>query len=230
MANIKISDLPIGYPTNSSYFPFVDTNVTYKTEFSSITYNTVFKTYSALLTQTGSLTATTVDDFLGSLIIGELYEITTYNSGDDFSNVADVVSGVINQTGCIFVATGGTPLDWTNGSTLVSDGGLIVDELENSLGFNVQWDWAPLGGSGYYFMFNGDIGPTDNTFPRNRTSGTVSVKYGFNVMGTPIVPTITPISDFGIDAVMVLETYDSGLTSLVDNQLYYTPVLIKIYF
>ena len=50
-------------------------------------------TYKALLSQTGSITGTSIDDFGGQLIIGETYTITNYVSDDNFYNVADIVSG-----------------------------------------------------------------------------------------------------------------------------------------
>lgn len=51
-----------------------------------------------------------------SLIIGATYKITSYSSGDDFSNV-----GGQNYTGNVFQATGEYPGVWTNGSTLTFD-------------------------------------------------------------------------------------------------------------
>lgn len=54
----------------------------------------------------------------GDLVIDETYEITNYQGGDDFSNVADVISGVINTNGCIFIATGTTPTEWSSNSEL----------------------------------------------------------------------------------------------------------------
>lgn len=54
----------------------------------------------------------------GVLIVGEKYTILDFNAGDDFANVATVVSGTINTTGCVFTATGTTPTTYTNGSTL----------------------------------------------------------------------------------------------------------------
>ena len=50
------------------------------------------RTYRALLTQTGSISGTS-NDFNNRLIIGETYEITDYATYDDFSNVANVLSG-----------------------------------------------------------------------------------------------------------------------------------------
>jgi len=52
-------------------------------------------TYKALLTQLGTQSGNDLDDFGGGLIIGETYEILDYQSGDDFSNVADVQTGKI---------------------------------------------------------------------------------------------------------------------------------------
>lgn len=49
----------------------------------------------------------------GSLTIGRIYEIITYASGDDFTNV-----GGANASGSVFVATGTDPAVWTNGSEL----------------------------------------------------------------------------------------------------------------
>jgi len=54
----------------------------------------------------------------GSLGVGVMYDIDTYVAGDDFDNVATVISGTINTTGCVFRATGNTPDDWTHGSTI----------------------------------------------------------------------------------------------------------------
>ena len=52
-----------------------------------------FSTYKALLTQLGVETGTDLNDFNGGLVIGETYTILDYQSGDDFSNIANVQSG-----------------------------------------------------------------------------------------------------------------------------------------
>lgn len=54
----------------------------------------------------------------GSLVAGRTYTITTFVALDNFTNVATVISGVINTTGCVFLCTGTTPTNWTHGSTL----------------------------------------------------------------------------------------------------------------
>lgn len=54
----------------------------------------------------------------GTLVIGKTYKITTFATGDNFTNVATIVSGTTNTTGCIFTAKGTTPTTWSNGSTV----------------------------------------------------------------------------------------------------------------
>ena len=54
----------------------------------------------------------------GELIVGETYEITNYQGTDDFTDVADIQSGVINTNGCVFIATGPTVSNWSSESEL----------------------------------------------------------------------------------------------------------------
>ena len=54
----------------------------------------------------------------GALVIGKRYTILDFNTGDIFTNVANVISGTINTTGCVFDAIGTTPTTYSNGSTL----------------------------------------------------------------------------------------------------------------
>lgn len=61
---------------------------------------------------------------VGALVAGQLYTIATYVSGDDFANVG----AQQNATGVKFFATGTTPTDYTNGSTLTH----IVKNLATS--------------------------------------------------------------------------------------------------
>jgi len=194
------------------------------------TNNYPCRTYKALLTQTGSLGGTDISAFDYRFIIGESYAIATYNAGDDFSNIANVTSGTINTSGCVFIATGYTPTNWSNGSLLGSEGGLIVDVLENTLGFKVDWAWAPFGGNGYYVAINSDLGPTDNTFPIEKTMVSSSVNYPYQ--SPYFMSTITGVGSYGgpgtNDAVFV-DAMDMDTYLLTDNLLYYTPVTITIH-
>jgi hypothetical protein len=187
-------------------------------------------TYRALLTQTGSITGNN-ETFLGQLIIGETYTISTYNSPDDFSNIANVQTGAINQTGCTFIATGSTPNYWGADSELISDGDLIVDVLENTLGYDLSWAWKPFGGEGYYIAVNDTTGPIYNSFQRDKVEIITPIKYSFdNGFGFPpfIVPYVnsffTSNDLIGVDVVDVT----GGPGVLSDNLLYYSPIEIKI--
>ena len=82
----------------------------------------------------------------GDLVIGETYEITNYQGSDDFNNVADVISGTGNTVGCIFIATGTTPTDWSSNSTLTE----LTSYNEYHLVKFTQWT---LGGNGGGFSY-----------------------------------------------------------------------------
>lgn len=183
--------------------------------------------YKALLTQTGVIVGTNISVFNYSLIIGETYTISNYVASDDFSNVANVVSGNINETGCVFIATGNTPSVWNNGSELTSSGNLVVDVLENNLGFNIFWydDFAP----GIYIAFNSITGPIYNSFDRTKTMVTTQGTFYFN---SPPLPYINYYSQPGSflekDDAVVLIVWDSDGYLGVSDILYYTPIEIKI--
>lgn len=186
------------------------------------------KTYKALLTQTGPVTTTTINGFSNKFIIGEQYTITNYVPGDDFSNIANVTNGTINTTGCVFTATGHIPNDWSYGSTLDSTGGLVVTELENSLGFDLIWAWAPLGGNGYYIATK-DSGPTEDTFPREKTIININNNYIFDSPSYNYL--IAGVASIGsVDDVIYINSTDlSNPFTLLDDTLYYTPITIEIY-
>ena len=184
-------------------------------------------TYKALLTDIGSQTGTTLNDFgglNGGFIIGETYTIVNYVSGDSFSNIANVTSGVIDTTGCIFIATGETPTNWNNGSTLVSSATLVVTVLENNLGFDIEWikDFT-----GVYVGFNSTTGPLYNTFNRNSTfllGGNQTPIFGPNPIETFIFPNNFNEKDDSI----ILFVVDLSVPEPVDNSLYYYSIQIQI--
>jgi len=182
-------------------------------------------TYKALLTQLGSQTGTTLNDFRYGLIIGETYTIIDYVSGDSFSNVANVTSGVIDTTGCEFIATGETPTNWNYGSTLESSGNLAVTVLENTLGYDIEWvnEFQP----GFYLGFNSITGPLYNTFNRNTTfisGGNQTPVFGPYIVETFIIPYNMNEKD---DSIVVV-TFDLSGPTPVSDSLYYFPVEIQI--
>ena len=188
-------------------------------------------TYKALLTDLGSQTGTTLNGFGGfggGFIIGETYTIATYVSGDSFSNIANVTSGVIDTTGCVFIATGETPTNWDNGSTLVSSGNLVVTVLENNLGFDIEWIDGEGFDPGLYFGFNSTTGPLYNTFNRNTTfvlgGGNPNPYLGPN----PLETFIGPLTMIEKDDAIVVAVFDISVPESVSDILSYFPIEIQI--
>ena len=267
-------------------------------------------TYKALLTQTNSATGTTLNDFNNGLIIGETYTVNLYESGDDFSNIADLESGGVlgisysgvspsdgsfsgltgttdgfgtgatfdvsitsgvtsttctlpgqgyqegntitilgtdiggtsptndltitvtgltpNSTGSVFVATGETPTNWNNGSTLVSSGNLAVTVLENNLGYDIEWANDDEFQPGFYVGFNSITGPLYNTFNRNTTfvfgGGNSASFFG----PTLLQAFISPYNFNEKDDSIVVAVFDLSVPETVSDSLYYFPVEIQI--
>ena len=151
------------------------------------------------------------------------YQITSV-LGDDFSNIADVTSGTINQNSCIFIATGSIPTKWTNGTELNSSGDFVVTELENTLGFNVGWS-EPI--PGVYFAQN-DEGPSENSFPRESTQTYINQNGGLSVINPNLLFQSQVVTDTEIDDSVLLTVFDFGPPDYVSGELYYTPVEINI--
>jgi hypothetical protein len=109
-----------------------------------------YKVYTALVNQVGNSHTTAITS--GTLTVGTTYQITDYQTGDDFTNVG----ALNNSPGEYFVATGGDygtsvyPNVWTEGSELTSDDGApTVNILENTLGNNVR-PYYTYNGAGQY--------------------------------------------------------------------------------
>jgi hypothetical protein len=67
----------------------------------------------------------------GTLYVGALYTIGSFVGPDDFSNM-ELISGTMNQVGCVFRATSDTPTAFANGSEISYDGEpYIVSKDEN---------------------------------------------------------------------------------------------------
>jgi hypothetical protein len=165
-------------------------------------------------------------NFYGKLIIGETYTITNYVDDADFSNVADVQSGVINQTGCVFTATGSTPNSWIDGTELTSNGYLIVDVLENTLGYDLYWE---LIGGGVYVGANENIGPLVNSFPRENVQMIANINP-FGAFGTGNLLQVYggsgTLGEIDDSLYIAVRDWDDGATA--ENVMYYTPIQITI--
>ena len=183
--------------------------------------------YKALLSQTGPIALQTdINGFGGQFLIGDFYTIDTYVAGDDFSNVANVIVGNINETGCQFEATGTTPTNWSNGSTLSSSGGLVVNVIENNLGYDLSWVWNPFGGTGYYIGINDTTGPISYSFPRLDTQIFCQTSNSYGL--TSFYGIFPSVIDFmGLNNLIIVNVLASDF-SPGDGLLYYTPIEIRI--
>ena len=113
------------------------------------------KTYVAKLIQVDTTALSS-----GLLKIGEQYKITSY-LGDDFSNVANVISGIINENDCIFIATGTTPSYWGSSTEITPLGNPIqYSLLSNTLGYDTSFCWGKYDSSRYYFNFLNAVDPS----------------------------------------------------------------------
>jgi hypothetical protein len=191
------------------------------------TVSTSVGVYRALLTHTGVISGSNIYSFNLNLIVGETYTITNYVDGDDFSNIANIQApGTINATGSVFIATGEIPNNWSYSSELTSSGNLVVDVLENTLGFDISWAYAPNGNYGYYYGFDSQFGPMYNRFPKRKTEIIVPTKYSYD---SPYVIPLSGISTlYTKDGSIFIDMYSPTLDDLVGNSTYFTPVEIKI--
>jgi hypothetical protein len=270
-------------------------------------------TYKALLTQLGVQTGTDLNDFNGGLVIGETYTILDYKSGDDFSNIANSLSGVVltytysgtavtgvintytsggatsgggsgiefeivvnkgeylsvnivtigygyesgdtitilgtnvggvspdndititvdsattdnpNETGSVFIATGESPANWDNGSTLESSGNLVATVLENNLGYDIEWV-TDFMSPGFYLGFNKTTGPLYNTFNRNSTfikGGNQIPFFGPFLLDTFILPN----NEIEKDDSILIAVFDLSGPTPVSDSLYYFPIEIQV--
>lgn len=174
--------------------------------------------YRANLYKTGSLTLTALYGSYTYLIVGETYTINNYVSTDDFSNVGEVISGTMNETSCVFRAIGEIPKEWSNGSELISGGGIIAQVIENTLGYELSWATFS---SGIYVASPTLIGPKFDNFSSLTTQtfvgsgfpldpGYATVKYGLS-------PASLNAKDDSLGLFVLDQTTGNGLDNYVYN-------------
>lgn len=146
------------------------------------------------------------------------YTITSL-IGDDFSNVAEVISGTINQTGCVFKAIGDTPTEWSYNSQLDSYGVPLESNgtlkvLENTLNIPLSFSSST---SGQYVTISNNLFTSGNTYysigqydwySLGESDGYISIKNE-------------------VSSELNVKTY--GSTTFKNGLLNNTPIEIKIY-
>jgi hypothetical protein len=197
----NVADVQTGGISSFNYLwnsvPLIDGSFADITGTSASGYDATFDIYITA----GTSTFIEIASVGSNYIYGETITISGNDVGGSSptNDIVITVSGLTpNSTGSVFIATGENPSDWQYHSELSSDGGLIVDVLENSLGYDLEWDWSPLGGVGYYVAYNNNTGPLFNSFPRSKTEITTPLKYSFGGGGGYFPPFITPsVVSFG---------------------------------
>jgi hypothetical protein len=164
-------------------------------------------------------------------------ELSGSTPTNDLTITVTEVDTNVNVTGCIFVATGDTPIVWGN-SVLTSVGDLVVDVLENTLGDELVWLYDPLFQEGLYLVSFSEYINNNNvcyTFPRNKTqitTPTFIAPFNYDFYSPPQFNLIVS-SQIGyflgpIDDTIFLSVYDFGISSFTGDSLYYTPIEIKL--
>ena len=128
-----------------------------------------YTTYVAKLTQQDQGTFAS-----GYLTVGKSYLITGYVAGDDFSNVADVQSGTINTDGCVFIATGIAPANWTNGSQIEDINYPVSVVDENNFSFTPYWKRIQTGTYFFNFPYGIDYNQLTAKFSSTLTNNVLS--------------------------------------------------------
>lgn len=108
----------------------MDDNLTYLED---LALGSGVKYYKALISQEAPVASQTS----GTVTIGSIWTINTFESGDDFSNW-ELISGTGNTTGDVYRALTTAPTDWTNGSDLEYDGAPFI------VSKNSDGDFAPF--------------------------------------------------------------------------------------
>jgi uncharacterized delta-60 repeat protein len=178
--NIKISELNLAQElTGEEVLPIVQNGNTVKTPISSIKSEQPYRSFVANVYKSPSnldVNSNTYENnnTYPTLKKGDTYHIDSYSSGDDFSNLAQVISGNINEPYCVFKVTGDSryyrslekhisPNVWENGSTLFTKGKLINDVIYNDFEYDLEWSFnydSDIGSTGMSLSFPEDIDPS----------------------------------------------------------------------
>jgi hypothetical protein len=172
--------------------------------------------YKCLLSQNAPIASKTS----GTVIIGQIWTIETFETGDNFSNW-ELISGTANTTGAVYRALTTAPTTWTNGSDLSYDGSPYI------VSTNADGDFAPfvntLGGEPIYSYIDvgGFSGTLVGAFPIDKAI--FKIPYNINGIENPdnLIAYRDSDDEFQIN---------TGLENVLTNgRLYYTPFEIEVY-
>jgi len=187
-------------------------------QLTNVTYNAcannapTYKVFTALLTQSGGNNLT--DQTSGTFTIGVSYNIDVYLAGDDFSNIGGPPASVNGAwDGAWFIATGTTPLNYSNGSlTQWNTGAPVATVLENTIG-NIWFTYISFG---YYTV---------------ESNGLFIIDKSLSIIGTPVEGVQNNNFagvNFGGDSQFSISVVEPAGVN-VDDLLYKTPIEIRVY-
>jgi hypothetical protein len=144
-----------------------------------------------------------------ALVTGITYVITSYVSGDDFTNV-----GGTNVTGNVFTATGTTPASWFNNSQVrqlvngQTSGTLIVGTIQyRIISYQAGDDFTNIGGTNV----TGNLFTPTGSTPANWSHGSTLVPE-FTACGD-IFGEGLPTDDIAFEDVLGVHTYTDTFTA-----------------
>ena len=154
---------------------------------------------------------------------------------NDIIITVTAVTPPINSTGCIFIATGDTPIIWGN-SVLTSVGDLIVDVLENTLGDELVWFYEEeFFQQGLYFAVFSEYINNNNLCKKFISSKTqitapsMIIPFNGDIYSNLPLIVITGIGSLIDDGdEIILSVFDTNIVDFVGDSLYYTPIEIKL--
>jgi hypothetical protein len=170
-----------------------------------------YKVYTALLTQTGGDDPINIDS--GLLTIGVTYIINNPSIESDFTNVG----APNNLSGTYFVATGTTPNNWGTDTNILAynTGAPVAKVLENTIG-NIWFTYS-----------------ADGTYQINITNGwnNANTWYGTSGVGNVGVLDVNPgntTMSLGNNNLSIV-CFNNDYTAAINNQLFDTPIEIRVY-
>ena len=177
--------------------------------------------WTAALSQFATADTTTS----GLLTGGAFYEIDSFASGDDFSNM-ELVSGTMNTNGAIIRASSLAPNNWTNGTQLINTLDAYISSINPTNGQYTAWinTWSPTypypsGIDWSKFIYDG-TGLFYITFPFSAAFTNITIGSGN--------PSTFEISSYADGTSIWINTNVSGTPT--NGLLNYTPISIKLYY
>jgi hypothetical protein len=209
--------------------------------------------YSGLTgTTSGSGTGATFDVSMDGLGAGSLNIVsigTDYSQNDTITILGTDIGGTtpendilititdstpfVIETGCVFIATGTTPMVWGN-SVLTSAGNIVANVLENTLGDDLVWfNEGPFSPGVYIGIPSGFINQNNSSVNFSIDKTQINIQSRILPIGSNLQDTnlnmISAVGSYIFDNdIIVLAVTDTLTGDFTPDGLYYTPIEIRV--